>query len=540
MYKYHYVPFISDLGNFEISENFNELIDKKIIDTNSRPLSIYALSCLSFNDKAFDELLPKQFSKVKKALNTYFRDINKSKIDLNGEIFIRNGYILQPFITTKQLVDLNKTINDIYKDLKEKDRQLYSLKKSIIFLKNKKLVENEDGEFMINIVNSIKENSIRLNNNIDEMKNDFNYYLDNFSNVLFIDINKKYIPYIKDNEKSNFISKIKNIFYNYIDYSISKEEYDIDISFNNNLLEGEGNLNNMNFEMKKYKDIIYPRINYLNYDYNEKTTTQEFGKKYKFTKVTKAIKIKIFSKFTNINDNNKNEIIKNILNQKIILYGIPMEKIGITEGVNYNKHYFYLDDLETMKEIGLDQVIYTNNIRNSFLDYEKSNISIKIKDTIKVIKDKNNENINKIEIINNDNLIDGNLGIYIPIELTSLNIQKEDSIFKSLLNEINSMKLFYEKNCIENKPIINDIDLKFQCCILSSPMIIKVKANIKFEDVIKLLIIENKELENKVLVFLSNGQKIEKSKTVKENHLIENPNILIIANEIKKEEEISK
>ena len=39
MYKYHYVPFISDLSNFEISENFKELIDKKIIDINSKPLS---------------------------------------------------------------------------------------------------------------------------------------------------------------------------------------------------------------------------------------------------------------------------------------------------------------------------------------------------------------------------------------------------------------------------------------------------------------------------------------------------------------------
>ena len=87
MHKYHYVPFISDLANYDISGDFNELINKKIIDLNSKPLTSYSLSCLSFNDKSFNELLPIQFSKVKTVFNNFIRDINKTKIDLNGEIY---------------------------------------------------------------------------------------------------------------------------------------------------------------------------------------------------------------------------------------------------------------------------------------------------------------------------------------------------------------------------------------------------------------------------------------------------------------------
>ena len=538
MYKYHYVPFISDLSNFEISENFKELIDKKIIDINSKPLSSYALSCLTFNDKNFDELLPKQFSKVKKVLNSYFRDVNKSKIDLNGEIFIRNGYLLQPFITSKQLNDLNKTITEIYKDLSENYKQLNAVKKSIIFHKNKNLLDNIDNEYMINLINLFKEKCITLNSNMDEMRNNFNYYIDNFSNELFIDINKNYMPYIKDKEKNNFILKIKNIFDIFINYNISKEEYDIDIKFNKDILEGNNNNKDMILNMNKFTDVAYPRINYLSYEYNEETTKLEFGKKYKFTKITKALKITILSKFTNIiNENNKNEIIENILNQKIVLYDIPMKKIGIIEGVFYNDKYYYLNE-DKIEGIQSDEIRQNLKYQKSFLDYEKSNIFIKIKD-IKVIKDKNNENINLIEIINSDNLINFNLSIIIPIEFTSLNIQKEDDIFKNLLNDINSIKIFYEKCCEKNENTNSDIELKFQCCTFPHTIIIKADYKEIFENVEKKLIMEEKDLGNKELLFLSNGQKVDKTKTVKENNLIENPHILIIANEPTKDVDLN-
>ena len=72
-------------------------------------------------------------------MNSFTRDINKTKIDLNGEIYVRNGYFLQPFLTQKQLNDLNKSINGIDNELSEENKKMNKAKKAIIFHKNELL-----------------------------------------------------------------------------------------------------------------------------------------------------------------------------------------------------------------------------------------------------------------------------------------------------------------------------------------------------------------------------------------------------------------
>ena len=74
-------------------------------------------------------------------------------------------------------------------------------------------------------------------------------------------------------------------------------------------------------------------------------------------------------------------------------------------------------------------------------------------------------------------------------------------------------------------------------CSTTDPLIMKAKSSEIFEDIEKRFLIEKKELENKNLTFLSNGQKIEKSKTLKDNKLLKYSTILIIASEPEKNEE---
>ena len=524
MYKYHYVPFISDLANYDISDDFNEIINKKIIDLNSKPLTSYALSCLSFNEKAFNELLPKEFSKVKKVLNNYLRDINKTKIDLNGEIFIRNGYFLQPFLSQKQLNDLNKTINAIYNELSEENKKINKSQKSIIFHKNELLFENEDSEYIIDIINLILNKYSSKNISMDEIRSNINYYLVNFQFEFLSDINQKYLPKIEENEKNIFLDKINKLLEYFLNYNINREDYEIDISFKKSFLEE--NLNESFYiDISKFSDVNYPSINYLDYKFTEEETIQQLGKKYKFEKKTKSIKLNIISKYINsINSNNKIDLIKNILNQKIIIYDYPTKKIGIIKGIYYEGKYYSLND-ENL-DITDKESPSTYKYEKSYLCYEYSGLIIKIKKQIKYTKI--NENIKRLEITKIENGI-GELSDYIPIEFTSLNIQKEDESAHILINEIDKIKLFYEK--YHKKEVVKDIKLKFMCTLFSGPLIINTKKNEKFSNIEQKLIDENKVLENKKLIFVSNAIQLDRLKTVKENNLFDNSIILIIASQ---------
>ena len=534
MYKYHYVPFISDLANYDISEDFNELINKKIIDFNSKPLTSYSLSCLSFNDKAFNELLPKQFSKVKKALNSFIRDINKTKIDLNGEIYIRNGYFLQPFLTQKQLNDLNKSINGIYNELSEENKKMNKPKKSIIFHKNDLLFENEDNEFIIDIINSLLIKFCSQNSSNEELRNNINYYLDNFTNEFLNDINNQYLPKIEENQKSTFLNKIKKVFEIFLNYKINIEDYDINISFNKSFLEKNYN-KSFYTDITKFYDIFYPSINNLIYKYSEDSTIQELGKKYKFIKKTNFIKLNILSRYINITNNNNDNIvnfIKNILKEKIIIYGYPMKYIGLINCIYYKNKIYSLND----ENIEIKDKVFPliNFHKKSALEYEDSKIIIEIKEKIKYTKDKINGNIKGIKLFNFEDKIIGLSEKYIPIELTSLNIQNEDEN-SELLNEINNIKFFYKNFCVENEET-KDIKLNFMCPLIPS-LIINTKTDEKFINIEKKIIEENKELQNKKLIFLCNANKIDNLKTVKENNLSEGNKILIMIGDSEKWEQ---
>ena len=90
------------------------------------------------------------------------------------------------------------------------------------------------------------------------------------------------------------------------------KEFEIDTKFKESFFEDN---NNKNYYLKTNisKSINYPSINCSDYNYDEETTIQEFGRKYKFTKTTKCLKINVLSKYLNIIKDNKQDIIKNIL-----------------------------------------------------------------------------------------------------------------------------------------------------------------------------------------------------------------------------------
>ena len=214
-------------------------------------------------------------------------------------------------------------------------------------------------------------------------------------------------------------------------------------------------------------------------------------------------------------------MIKNILNQKIIIYDYPTKKIGIIKGIYYKGKFYSLND-ENL-DITDKESPSTYKYEKSYLYYEYSGLIIKIKKKIKYTKI--NENIKRLEITKIENGI-GELYEYIPIEFTSLNIQKEDESAHILINEIDKIKLFYEK--YHKKEVVKDIKLKFMCTLFSGPLIINTKKNEKFSNIEQKLIDENKVLENKKLIFVSNAIQLDRLKTVKENNLFDNSIIFII------------
>ena len=530
MYKYHYVPFISDLAEYDISDDFNQLVKKKIMDLDSRPLSPYALSCLTFKEKSFNELLPKQFSKVKKPINNYIRDIYKSQIDLNGEIFIRNGIILVPFLSQKQLKDLNRAISSVCKELKEEEKKTYAARKSMLFPKNESLFEDND-PFIIDIIYSLKKHYQTINFSSEEMIQNLNLYLQNFNEELINSINKKYLPKIEKSQNNLILEKIKKIFEKFVNFNVNMKEFEIDTKFKESFFDDNYNKNyylNSNIS----KRIDYPSINCLNYNYDEETTIQEFGRKYKFTKTTKCLKINVLSKYKNITQDNKLDIIKSILKEKIIIYDYPLRKIGVIEGIIYGNTFYKLD--EDIIEQNNDKHFISNSYQKTYLSFENSGVVIKIKHNLEYKKDVSNITIKRIEIDINDDIFELISNKYIPIELTSLNYNKDDDNIKSILNELEKIKLFYEK--FSHEEDANEIEIEFVSCI-STPLIMKAKSTEIFEDIEKRFLIEKKEFENKALTFLSNGLKIEKSKTLKENKLLKDSMILIMDSEPEKNEE---
>ena len=320
-----------------------------------------------------------------------------------------------------------------------------------------------------------------------------------------------------------------------MNFNVNMKEFDIDTKFKESFFEDNYN-KNYYLKTNISKSINYPSINCLDFNCKEEITIQEFGRKYKFTKTTKCLKINVLSKYLNIIKDNKLDIIKNILKEKIIMYDYPLRKIGVIEGIIYENTFYKLnEDIIEQENQENDKSFNSDGYQKTYLGYEKSNITIKIKHNLDYVKDSLNGNIKRIEIINNDdNIFDSISSKLIPIELTSFNYKKDDDNLKSILDELGKLKLFYEK--FSHEEDVNEIEIKFVSCT-SDPLLMKAKSTEIFEDVEKRFLIEKKEFENKNLTFLSNGLKIEKSKTLKENKLLKDSMILIMASEPEKNEE---
>ena len=313
------------------------------------------------------------------------------------------------------------------------------------------------------------------------------------------------------------------------------KEFEIDTKFKESFFEDNYN-KNYYLKTNISKSINYPSINCLDFNYDEETTIQEFGRKYKFTKTTKCLKINVLSNYLNVIKDNNLDIIKNILKEKIIIYDYPLRKIGVIEGIIYENTFYKLNgDVIEQKNQENDKSFNSVGYQKTYLSFEKSNIIIKIKHNLDYVKDALNGNIKRIEIFDNDDdIFESFSSKCIPIELTSLNYKKDDNNMKSILDELEKIKLFYEK--FSHEEDVNEIEIKFKSCT-SDPLIIKAKSTEIFEDVKKRFLTEKKEFENKNLIFLSNGLKIEKSKTLKENKILKDSIILIMVSEPEKNEE---
>ena len=435
-----------------------------------------------------------------------------------------------PFVSQKQLKDLNRAISSVCKELKEEEKKPFTQRKSLLFQKNESLFEDND-TFIIDIIYSLKKHYQTLNFSGEEMIQNLNVYLQSFNEELFNKINKKYLPKIENSQKNLILEKIKKIFENFVNFNVNMKEFEIDTKFKESFFEDNYN-KNYYLKTNISKSINYPSINCLDFNCKEETTIQEFGRKYKFTKTTKCLKINVLSKYKNMTQDNKLDIIKSILKEKIIMYDYPLRKIGVIEGIIYEDTFYKLDEDIIKKEN--DKDFNSNSYQKTYLSFEKSNIIIKIKHNLEFKKDALNGTIKRIEIDSNDNIFDSISNKCIPIELTSLNYNKDDDNIKSILNELEKVQLFYEKYSHEED--VNEIEIKFVSCT-SDPLSMKVKSTELFEDVEKRFLTEKKEFEKKTLTFLSNGQKIEKSKTLKENKLLKDSMILIMASEPEKNEE---
>ena len=149
------------------------------------------------------------------------------------------------------------------------------------------------------------------------------------------------------------------------------KEFEIDTKFKEAFFEDKYN-KNYYLKTNISKIINYPSINCLDFNYDEETIIQEFGRKYKFTKTTKCLKINVLSKYLNITKDNKLEIIKSILKEKIIMYDYPLRKIGVIEGIIYENTFYKLND--DIIEQENDKSFISGSYQQTYLSFEKSNI----------------------------------------------------------------------------------------------------------------------------------------------------------------------
>ena len=396
-YKYCYSPLILSLSKFEYNKNLSNIEDA-IYENNveeekkeGAPLPPYILQCLNFPyDLNSCNLIHPLYKEIVKIIPEYYNF--KISIDNNGFSFHSQTTVICPKIEGKEmikkLIDFDKKNfekTDDYKLIKDK------YEKNILYNKN--------------------------NNRIE-----YKRYFETFNNnkIINYDYNDLYnrnTPKKKNNKTSklNEINEIKIIDDNDI--------YNIDIK----------NISKI--------DINFPSINNIEkYNWSYRDIEIKKDKKNKVTTVQSiCIKISIDEKKIKkikqiLNDE---QIIKRIFkDEKILSYGYPFLKVGILQGILYEKKYYTFN-----KD---NQLIISDNKFNNceekmYKDYEY--IGLVINNIICLI-----EVIPIIFIDNGICVFDYNYRYLIPIEITSLLYFLENE-------EISKKKKYCSKDKDKNKDI---------------------------------------------------------------------------------------
>ena len=466
----HYDNFINKLSNtqrnFYLSNKFNKFfcedinkinhecrnekgIDKKYKSTGIGNINNYNLNSeerleeenkylFSSLNKLKEDLLFKdqEIEEYKEKMMSLLRSIhNKNNIINNKNYFIAR--IISENCNNKKMIE-----NEKNKLLILSNRRLQNYMNKNSELKNKIIEQNkyiltERKKFM-NFISKIKDNYNKIRE--DSKKKDNK-------------IKSLYILFTK-NKKKIRKNLSQNIYYNQLNYNISKYRFQINNKkINNNnfitknyfmienkriIKNSKGNNDNLEAEIKKNKEIIslkeklknkmQKEINDLNSNISEKNNLikKQEEKLKKYEKINIDLKNELNSLKQNQNDitiiNNNNENIIKIKEETIKKYG--NEKIQLKEVLNDLKN-------NNLKQNKLyekcDNIINDENILKDLFDFitQKENI----------IKEKSNE----IEIINNKLL-------------------EKEEIIKKLENEIKE-----KKKEIENKEkYINELKISLK------------------------------------------------------------------------------
>ena len=371
-------------------------------------------------------------------------------------------------------------INTIYskkynkKDNKE-NNMIVDIKK---FIEQKIKLHKENKE---NIIQKIKDNKLNLdtiNRNISineyEITNLYNelnkYKIKNMDINDDIDIDKIFEDKeILENKKFNIESELdklndRQLFlycdmrmknYEQINRDFNKKQKD-KINTINKIISSKQKIlwNDITFDINKYdKNRIIENIKKSNVTLNEYNKDINSFKN-KLKDLDKIIKQKVNKVVFNINEYNDNILKKEILQDKLLNNNNDLEKLNESyknmSEYKYDKNCKYcLENNITKQKIFIESMIKdkNNEIKENKINLENSNKYIKSQ---KEIKDKYDDYINKIDLINNTrNEIED---IKKNIELILMKIYKEESLIKINTDILNKIKL-YENNEDINRDI---------------------------------------------------------------------------------------
>ena len=209
--------------------------------------------------------------------------------------------------------------------------------------------------------------------------------------------------------------------------------------------------------------------------------------------------------------------------------------------INYNK----FQDLKYENDDLLDENDYLNE-QIKDLKYEKNNLRNRI-DEYERVNEINNNNIMMInQKYNNllqDNKIQESMIYNLQRELAQANQKNEELSNKinnlekiNTIQSINNYQQFnFNNNYYFNKNNSNEININFVSQDQTINTMISCLDNEIFSNVEERLIQQNPKIMGKKLLFLANGSKISKTKTVKENNITNGLKVVLIVIEKKYE-----